>query len=161
MCDPLGRIFTYGLTNRVQTVRIAFELDRMVSTPPPGLTELCDSVENLELSFRGDIYKLWGADFSALKTLRLYGCVLIPAPRTLNDTTRYDRFGWIPNLSSLKVIECNFRSIYPVKVSSNKLAHLALVNIEVQKLDIVVPQLESFTCIYDGSRPTRTGRLAI
>ncbi|CAN1182085.1 hypothetical protein LINPERHAP2_LOCUS35785 [Linum perenne] len=143
MFDLLGQIFVHGLTNRVRTVRIAVGLDCMVSTAPPSLTELCDSIENLELSFRGDIYKPWGANFSALKTLRLYQCVLIPAPRALNDTRRYDPFWWIPNLSSLEVIECNFRSIYPVKVSGNKLVHLALVM--VQKLEIVAAQLESFT----------------
>ncbi|CAN1182082.1 hypothetical protein LINPERHAP2_LOCUS35782 [Linum perenne] len=143
MFDHLGQIFAHGLTNRVRTIRIAVGLDCMVNTAPPSLTELCDSIENLELSFRGDIYKPWGANFSALKTLRLYQCVLIPAPRALNDTRRYDPFWWIPNLSSLEVIECNFRSIYPVKVSGNKLVHLALVM--VQKLEIVAAQLESFT----------------
>ncbi|CAN1182087.1 hypothetical protein LINPERHAP2_LOCUS35787 [Linum perenne] len=143
MFDLLGQIFAHGLTNRVRTVRIAVGLDRMVSTALPSLTELCDSIENLELSFRGDIYKPWGANFSALETLRLYQCILMPALRALNDTRRYDPFWWIPNLSSLEVIECNFRSIYPVKVSGNKLVHLALVM--VQKLEIVAAQLESFT----------------
>ncbi|CAN1834502.1 hypothetical protein LINPERHAP1_LOCUS34108 [Linum perenne] len=163
MFDLLGRIFAQGLTkrvrtvrivaNRVRTLRLAVGLDRMVKPAPPSLTELCDSVENLDLSFCGDIYEPWGANFSALRTLHLYRCILIPAPRNLKETRQYDPFGWIPNLSSLEVIECNFRSIYPIKVSGNKLVHLALVlvhlplvNFKVEKLKIFAPQLELFTC---------------
>ncbi|CAN1121303.1 hypothetical protein LINPERHAP2_LOCUS708 [Linum perenne] len=130
----------------VRTLRLAVGLDRMVKSALPSLTKLCDSVENLDLSFCGDIYKPWGANFSALRTLHLYRCILIPAPVNLKETRQYDPFEWIPNLSSLEVIECNFRSIYPVKVSGNKLVHLALVNIIVKKLEIVAPQLEYFTC---------------
>ncbi|CAN1834505.1 F-box/LRR-repeat protein 13 [Linum perenne] len=147
MFNLLGRIFAHGVANRVQTFRLVVGLDRMVQPAPPSLTELCDSVENLDLSFRGDIdiYKPWGANFSALMTLRLYQCNLIPAPGTLNETGRYDLFGWIPNLSTLEVIECEFRCIFPVKISGDKLVHLSLDNLKVHRIEIVAPQLESFT----------------
>ncbi|CAN1185913.1 hypothetical protein LINPERHAP2_LOCUS37843 [Linum perenne] len=147
MFNILGRIFAHGVANRVRTFRLVVGLDRMVQPAPPSLTELCDSVENLDLSFRGDIdiYKPWGANFSALKTLRLYQCNLIPAPGTLNETGRYDLFGWIPNLSTLEVIECEFRCIFPVKISGDKLVHLSLDNLKVHRIEIVAPQLESFT----------------
>ncbi|CAN1121304.1 hypothetical protein LINPERHAP2_LOCUS709 [Linum perenne] len=105
MFNLLGRIFAHGVANRVRTFWLAVRLDRMVQPAPPSLTQLCDSVENLDLSFRGDIYKPWGANFSALKTLRLYWCILRPAPRNLNETRQYDPLGCIPNLSSLEVIE--------------------------------------------------------
>ncbi|CAN1185914.1 hypothetical protein LINPERHAP2_LOCUS37843 [Linum perenne] len=161
MLDLLAQIFAHGVANRVRTLRLAVGLDRMVKPAPPNLTELfqpappsltelCDSVENLDLSFRGDIYKPWGANFSALRTLRLYRCILrpcnlIPAPGTLNETGRYDLFGWIPNLSTLEVIECEFRCIFPVKISGDKLVHLSLDNLKVHRIEIVAPQLESFT----------------
>ncbi|CAN1185916.1 Putative F-box/FBD/LRR-repeat protein At4g13965 [Linum perenne] len=145
MFNILGRIFAHGVANRVRTFRLVVGLDRMVQPAPPSLTELCDSVENLDLSFRGDIYKPWGANFSALRTLRLYRCILRPAPRNLNETRQYDPFGCIPNLSSLEVIECEFRSIYPIKIWGDKLVHLTLVNCKVMKLEIFAPQLKSFT----------------
>ncbi|CAN1185910.1 hypothetical protein LINPERHAP2_LOCUS37843 [Linum perenne] len=85
-------------------------------------------------SLHNDIYKPWGANFSALRTLRLYRCILRLALRT------------IPNLSSLEVIECEFSSDYPFKISGDKLVHLALVNFKVNRINIVAPQLESFTC---------------
>ncbi|CAN1345813.1 hypothetical protein LINPERPRIM_LOCUS40529, partial [Linum perenne] len=86
------------------------------------------------------------ANFSALRTLCLYQCVLILAPGTLNETIRYDLFGWIPNLSSREVIECEFWCIFLVKISGDKLVHLSLVNFKVHIIEIVAPQLESFTC---------------
>ncbi|CAN1185911.1 hypothetical protein LINPERHAP2_LOCUS37843 [Linum perenne] len=157
MFNILGRIFAHGVANRVRTFRLVVGLDRMVQPAPPSLTELfkptppsltklCDSVENLDLSFHGDIYKPWGANFSALRTLRLYRCILRLALRTLNKTRGYAPFGWIPNLSSLEVIECEFSSDYPFKISGDKLVHLALVNFKVNRINIVAPQLESFTC---------------
>ncbi|CAN1333516.1 F-box/LRR-repeat protein 13 [Linum perenne] len=146
MFDLLGRIFAHGVANRVRTFRLAVGLDLIIKPTPPSLTKLCDSVENLDLSFHGDIYKPWGANFSALRTLRLYRCILRLALRTLNKTRGYAPFGWIPNLSSLEVIECEFSSDYPFKISGDKLVHLALVNFKVNRINIVAPQLESFTC---------------
>ncbi|CAN1842033.1 Putative F-box/FBD/LRR-repeat protein At4g13965 [Linum perenne] len=149
MFDLLGRIFAHGLRNRVRMLRLAIGWNCFIYSVPLGLTELCDLVENLELSFRNDeIHTPWTMNFSAVRTLRLYQCSLRPFPGTLNHTVqRYDPFGWIPNLTELEVIECDFSYvIYPVKISSNKLVHLALVNPKVKKLEIFAPQLESFVC---------------
>ncbi|CAN1332484.1 Putative F-box/FBD/LRR-repeat protein At5g52460 [Linum perenne] len=131
MFDLLGRIFAHGLRNRVRTLRLVVSWTYFNYSVPPGLTELCDLVENLELSFRNDeIHMPRTMNLSAVRTLRLYQCSLRSFPGTLNRIVqRYDPFGWIPNLTVLEVIECDFRHVfYPVKISSDKLVHLALVN---------------------------------
>ncbi|CAN1188874.1 hypothetical protein LINPERHAP2_LOCUS39589 [Linum perenne] len=149
MFDLLGRIFAHGLRNRVRTLRLVVSWTYFNYSVPPGLTELCDLVENLELSFRNDeIHMPRTMNLSAVRTLRLYQCSLRSFPGTLNRIVqRYDPFGWIPNLTVLEVIECDFRHVfYPVKISSDKLVHLALVNPKVKKLEIITPRLESFVC---------------
>ncbi|CAN1181861.1 hypothetical protein LINPERHAP2_LOCUS35668 [Linum perenne] len=70
--NHLGRIFAHELMNRVWTLQLTVGWNHLVEPISLGLTELCDSVGNLELSCRGNFYKPWKANFSALKTLLLY-----------------------------------------------------------------------------------------
>ncbi|CAN1181860.1 hypothetical protein LINPERHAP2_LOCUS35667 [Linum perenne] len=73
MFNLFARIFAHELTtNRVRTLQLTIGWNRLVEPILPGLTELCDSVGNLELSCHDDFYKPWKANFSALKTLLLY-----------------------------------------------------------------------------------------
>ncbi|CAN1178643.1 hypothetical protein LINPERHAP2_LOCUS33787 [Linum perenne] len=57
MFNRLGRIFSHALANRFRTLRLAVGWNRLIDTAPPGLTDLLDSVDNLELSCRGHFYK--------------------------------------------------------------------------------------------------------
>ncbi|CAN1181850.1 hypothetical protein LINPERHAP2_LOCUS35658 [Linum perenne] len=54
MFNLLGRIFAYDLTNQVQTLQLTVGWKRLVELVLTSLTELCNSIENLELSCRDE-----------------------------------------------------------------------------------------------------------
>ncbi|CAN1345824.1 hypothetical protein LINPERPRIM_LOCUS40540 [Linum perenne] len=94
MFNLLGRILAHELTNRVRTLQLTVGWNHLVKPVTPDLTELCDSIENLKLSCRVGFYKPWMADFSALKKLLLYRCVMTLTLRTMNEPGRCDPF-WV------------------------------------------------------------------
>ncbi|CAN0842169.1 hypothetical protein LINGRAHAP2_LOCUS3524 [Linum grandiflorum] len=102
--------------NRTMTFRFAIY---PINPVPPGLTALCLSVENLELSLFGNLQALGANNFPALETLRLHNCVLRPIHAGFgNARTLYDvLFGGFPNLNKLEIIGCDYMTNLPIHIS--------------------------------------------
>ncbi|CAN0842213.1 hypothetical protein LINGRAHAP2_LOCUS3542 [Linum grandiflorum] len=65
-------------------------------------------------------------NFSALRRLRLSRCVLARPALGMSYPIPQVPFEHIPNLNKLELIECHFRSLYPVKISGDELVDLVI-----------------------------------
>ncbi|CAN0842255.1 hypothetical protein LINGRAHAP2_LOCUS3554 [Linum grandiflorum] len=95
------------MVHRARTLRLValYPIDRL----PPDLTEMWRPVQNLEISYWDDCRQVlrepWGK-FSALKTLRLYQCVL--------EHPGYNTFGPMTSLTDLEVVECKLSNSFMI-----------------------------------------------